>query len=428
MTTTTTTTTSRRFRTASEMPGAAAPSPVAPAPAAPSLDGMLTAFGARKDAWQALNRLRAELESKFYEREREVSVLLTAFIAKENVYMLGAPGTGKTALVEKTVQAIAGARVFLNQFHPLSTPEEFLGPFSIQALQTEDRYVRKTEGMAPDCHVWYADEMYNAGTALNAALSLSNERRIFQAGKVQDCPVFSVIGTSNNLPKNADLDAFHDRFRLRMLVSPVVQRTSKLALLRAKANGDHLRIAATMTLEQLQILQAAVDTVRVSDAVLGALVDVEEELAKEGLKTSTRTLAEQVDILRAHAVLEGRDEVTEDDLTVIEDMVWREPADRSKVSRIVGTKANPLTAEAVRLLDAAQSAWRSFPTGDLDPGTPSFKQAARVNRELGNILREGEALASGQPIARTIKLREALAQVKAWVDLAIAAVSKASGL
>src|ERR671928_229539 len=84
---------------------------------------------------------------------------------------------------------------------------------------------------------------------------------------------------------------------------------------------------------------------------------------KERLRMAATTAASapvrlaptDIALLRAHALLEGRGVVEEDDLIIMRDALWNNPEQRQEIGRLAARLANPLNAKAVELGDQAAS-------------------------------------------------------------------------
>jgi len=60
-----------------------------------------------------------------------------------------------------------------------------------------------------------------------------------------------------------------------------------------------------------------------------------KELAKKGIVPSDRRYKHSVSLLRAKAYLEGRSAVTEDDLRLFENVLWREPGEKAEIQSVI---------------------------------------------------------------------------------------------
>src|SRR4029079_7278748 len=74
----------------------------------------------------------------------------------------------------------------------------------------------------------------------------------------------------------------------------------------------------------------------------------------EGIVASDRRWKKSLKLVQASAWLAGEKKTCPEDLTILTDSLWREPKERSKVARIVGNLADPASAQATEILDAAR--------------------------------------------------------------------------
>jgi len=103
----------------------------------------------------------------------------------------------------------------------------------------------------------------------------------------------------------------------------------------------------------LRAAQQGVEQVRVTDATVDALMDIRDGLKPEGVVASDRRWVKSLRMAQASAYLAGATETMLEDLSFLVDSLWREPKDRAKVARVVGPVADPVSFQAMEILDAA---------------------------------------------------------------------------
>src|SRR5215468_999415 len=157
----------------------------------------------------------APMKEAFVGKDEVIDLLGVCLIAGENLFILGPPGTAKSALVQELARRIEG-RVFDYLLTRFTEPNELFGPFDIRKLR-EGELVTNTEGMLPEASFVFLDELLNANSAiLNSLLMVLNERVFRRGRETRPLPTLMVVGASNSLPQDEALAALFDRFLLRV--------------------------------------------------------------------------------------------------------------------------------------------------------------------------------------------------------------------
>src|SRR3954447_19986971 len=157
-----------------------------------------------------LDEVLEPMKRDFVGKDEIIDLLGVCLIGGENLFILGPPGTAKSALVHNLAARLEGDTFdyLLTRF---TEPNELFGPFDIRKLR-EGELVTNTEGMLPEASLVFLDELLNANSAiLNSLLGVLNER-IFRRGREKrPLPVLMVVGASNRLPEDDALGALFDR-------------------------------------------------------------------------------------------------------------------------------------------------------------------------------------------------------------------------
>ncbi len=296
-----------------------------------------------------INQLRAELMAQFPERKDVIDGSLAAILAGEHVILIGPPGTAKSALVHALAQAFGGT-YFERLLTKFSTPEELFGPISLKALE-QDRFVRVTAGKLPETQFAFIDEIFKSNSAvLNSLLSVINERTFFNDGAPMQCPLVSLFGASNELPEGKELEALFDRFLLRFDVGYLLVASNLRHILTASEPS----IATKLTIDDLLRAQAEAAAVKITDETIDALLSIRDACRGEGVVASDRRWKKSLKLVKSAAWLAGEKKTCPEDLRILVDSLWRVPAERSKVARLVGTLSDPASMQSVEILDAAR--------------------------------------------------------------------------
>jgi MoxR-like ATPase len=297
---------------------------------------MTTIPGMTLPTAQRLRDLLGVLERGLLEREAAARLALLAALAGEHLLLIGPPGTAKSELARRLHRCFAGAPYFERLLTRFSTPEELFGPLSLKALE-DDRYERLTAGYLPTAGIAFLDEVFKANSAiLNALLTLLNEREFDNGSGRLHTPLVSVVGASNEVPADEALQAFFDRFLLRVVVAPVSDQAFTTLLTLADASADAARPAspgpAPIGTEERRAIVAAAARVRVGAGALDACNTLRAWLAEHAQPLSDRRWRQWVGLMRTVAATEGRAEVDVLDLWLAPFVAAIDPADAPRLA------------------------------------------------------------------------------------------------
>lgn len=296
-----------------------------------------------------LGAIRNALNVNFSERGEAVDGILIALLSREMIFMLGAPGTGKSALARAVCSAITG-KYFEKIFAKTSAPEELYGPYRLTALQ-RDEYIRNTTGQLPECDVAYLDEIFKGSSAiLNTLLPILNER-IFHNNGVVHIPLQTCVAASNELPQGEELGALWDRFSLRFLIHKIQDDGNFKTMLRAQMQGGQAAIP-TMTLAELKAEQAAALKLEISDEIMDLLTTIRRECDQASFYVSDRKWVQITRLIRAQAHLRGHSKVETEDLDIMQHVLWHDDKQISAVRKLVMKHCNPIGEILVDIRDA----------------------------------------------------------------------------
>ena len=122
-------------------------------------------------AQQVRTGLLDVLKSEYVGKDEVIDLLGICLVAGENLFLLGPPGTAKSAVVRSLASRLDG-RVFDYLLTRFTEPSELFGPFDIRRLREGD-LLTNTEGMLPEADVVFLDELLNANSAILNSLLMA---------------------------------------------------------------------------------------------------------------------------------------------------------------------------------------------------------------------------------------------------------------
>ncbi|WP_166831244.1 AAA family ATPase [Thalassoroseus pseudoceratinae] len=274
------------------------------------------------------------LKQSFVGKDEVIDLLGLCLIGGENLFILGPPGTAKSALVQALARRIDG-RVFDYLLTRFTEPNELFGPFDIRKLR-DGELVTNTEGMLPEAAFVFLDELLNANSAiLNSLLMVLNERVFRRGRETRKLPTLMVVGASNGLPEDDALGALFDRFLLRVHCDNVSQEQLNDVLsagwqLDAKAPAN---TSAAMTVDEILGLQSLIHHVDFSE-VRPAYLELVHRLRHAGIAISDRRAVKLQRLQAASALLCGRLTVSPSDLWILRH-IWDTEEQQDVISTIV---------------------------------------------------------------------------------------------
>lgn len=257
-----------------------------------------------------LQSFRGALNASSLEREHVIDGLLSTLLSKQNAFLLGAPGTGKSDLVRNICNGVSGANYFGYLLTPTTDPSEVFGPVAVTKL-LKDEYTRDTNGYLPKAHIGFLDELFRGSSAiLNSLLTLLNERTFNNGKDTIQTPIQSIVAATNSWPDEESLQAFADRFLFRPTVDGLRKSVSKRRLDEwALGLSERPQVGVHLTLEELQQLQDSVSEIKISEEFLDRFSTVWEMLATRNISISDRRRVQILKFLKAWAVVQGDDEL-----------------------------------------------------------------------------------------------------------------------
>lgn len=280
-----------------------------------------------------LNSVILHLKEKFVGKDDIIDLMGICLAGRENLFLLGPPGTAKSAMVRELSRLLNG-KTFEYLLTRFTEPNELFGPFDIRKLREGD-LVTNTEGMLPEANLIFLDELLNANSAiLNSLLMVLNEK-IFRRGKEnRPLPVIMIVGASNHLPEDESLQALFDRFLIRVrcdyvdpaLLNNVLDAGWKLE---QKDRVDQPEISA----EHIFLIQSLIGSVDLQE-IRPAYINLVKMLRNAGVQVSDRRAVKLQRLIAASAVLCKRLKAIPSDMWVMR-YIWDTEEQREVIASIV---------------------------------------------------------------------------------------------
>lgn len=298
--------------------------------------------------WRSLSeRLRERvlepMKKRFVGKDEVVDLLGVCLVAGENLFILGPPGTAKSALVNDLGRSLGGTtfEYLLTRF---TEPNELFGPFDIRKLR-DGELRTNTEGMLPEANLVFLDELLNANSAiLNSLLMVLNER-VFRRGKERwSLPTLMVVGASNHLPEDDALGALFDRFLLRVRCDNVAdERLSDVlkAGWRHEVGIKESREPA-LSLGEVQRLQGQLLNVDF-EAIQDDYPVLVKRLRYAGLSVSDRRAVKLQRLIAASAILCGRSQARLKDMWVLR-YIWEAEEEQELLASILDERLSQVSS------------------------------------------------------------------------------------
>ncbi|PTY02213.1 ATPase [Verrucomicrobia bacterium LW23] len=288
------------------------------------------------------------MKAVFIGKEEIIDLLGLCLVAGENLFILGPPGTAKSALVHDLGQRLEGT-TFSYLLTRFTEPNELFGPFDIRRLR-DGELVTNTEGMLPEASLVFLDELLNANSAiLNSLLTSLNEKVLRRGRETLHLRSLMFVAASNHLPQEEALRALFDRFLLRVHCGNVAieQLTQVLesgwsleARPSPNANAPHAANGhapgSRPTFDAVRDLRNALPAIDLAP-VRAAYVELVHRIRYSGLPVSDRRAVKLQRLIAASALLCGRRQARLSDMWMLQN-IW-DTEEQQEVLRSLVQKA-----------------------------------------------------------------------------------------
>ncbi len=268
-----------------------------------------------------LSAILSYIKHSFIGKDEIVDLLGICLLARENLFLLGPPGTAKSAIVRRFSSCIEDGKNFEYLLTRFTEPNEIFGPFDINRLKNGE-LVTNTDGMMPEASLVFLDEIFNANSAILNSLLMALNEKIFRRGKeTKKLPALMFVSASNVLPEDEALNALLDRFLIRIkcdYVDPDLLGEVLLAGWQLENDAAHEK--PLMLSDDIRELQQQCRKVNL-EPIRKLYVDIVHNLRNTGIKVSDRRAVKLQNLIAASAFISGRESAMPSDLWVLK-YIW----------------------------------------------------------------------------------------------------------
>lgn len=257
-----------------------------------------------KESREKIILLEKRLNELIVGHEDVIRSVILSLVAKEHVVMISPPGTAKTMLAKSLAKMLKASfyKYLLTRF---TSDVEILGAFDIPALKDKGELKRKWSNIK-DAEIVFLDEIFKANSAiLNSLLAFMQERILYDPVSGQEVPtkLWTLIGASNEVPMDEELQALYDRFAVRIFFDYISDDSMFLeALIRKWVQPVKIEPIACMddvkTLYEytMKILSSTIKQLnkRFVEVYHVNAIPLVKELRSKGVMISDRTVIEKL--------------------------------------------------------------------------------------------------------------------------------------
>ncbi|HYC23131.1 MAG TPA: hypothetical protein VEI94_10530, partial [Candidatus Bathyarchaeia archaeon] len=170
------------------------------------------------------------------------------------------------------------------------------------------------------------------------------------------------------------------------------------------------------SLDEVLSLEREAERVEVPDGVLRSLAELRRALAERQVIASDRRYRQSLTLLRALALVRGKQQVGDRELMFLEHVLWRDPAERETLREVLRQLVHGYDEQVQELVfqsrELAEYAGRTWSSEDQ-----RARARIEVETKLRNILRrldeiERESTEAGRLVARAAEARREIEGIR----------------
>lgn len=321
-----------------------------------------------------LNAVLRHVKSLFVGKDTIVDLMGVCLAGRENLFMLGPPGTAKSAVVHALARCFKG-KTFEYLLTRFTEPNELFGPFDIRKLR-DGELVTNTEGMLPEANMVFLDELLNANSAILNSLLMALNERIFRRGReTKKLPALLMVGASNHLPEDEALQALFDRFLIRVRCDYVDPELLSQVLDAGWALEQNSNAASPeISTEDILHIQGMLPQVNLQP-IRAQYIELVQKLRNAGVQVSDRRAVKLQRLIAASALLCKRREAISSDMWVLR-YIWDTNEQIEIIAAIINSAIDVTKPEQIH---HPQASVNTAPDAD-----EIFREVTELGREWEN--------------------------------------------
>lgn len=296
---------------------------------------------------QTLNKIRDELNAIYFERSTLIEAAMLALVCKQHLFALGPPGCAKTLALTDLMGRFDGALTFEALLSRTRPDAAILGPYNLPELRDKGDFHRKISGFLPTANLAVLDEIGKMSPVLgHDLLGILNERKYHEVNGGRSTvvvPLYTVFTAANELitADSDDAAALWDRLLVRVVVDYIQEPANFEAMLRRRFTSGKVVPTTIDFAEFADAVDNVVPTIPLSADAMRGVMSLRDKLIAESARPSDRRFEQSIGVMQASAFLNGRSEVSDEDVQVLRYTLWDTPEQIRLAERLTLSVSNP---------------------------------------------------------------------------------------
>lgn len=260
-------------------------------------------------------------------REQVVRQTFIALLTGEHQLLISRTGMAKSLLARQIFACFEGATIFEKQLTKDTMPENLFGAYDIEAMK-KGKMIHNVEGSVVLSHFAFLDEIFDANDMLlRSLLSLLNEKQLVNGEQIVNATLHTAIAAANYIRYTDVLEAVIDRFLYKSFIPENKDLYFQYSIdqIYQQQFGKVATPQRRLSLGELSYAKKVVQSNQI--AIPGYILFLKNYILKKYIEETRATHSDRKDFtisdrksvktqdtLRAVAFLDGREDVSEQDL------------------------------------------------------------------------------------------------------------------